>query len=61
MTQPQSRLMLGGNTLGFVLTLVNVGFLAKDDEGRPLVQGLERGYYVVDSLIYLCMLGAPPL
>ena len=53
--------MLGGNTLGFVLTLVNVGFLAKDDEGRPLVQGLERGYYVVDSLIYLCMLGAPPL
>jgi hypothetical protein len=50
--RPQSRMMLGLNTLGLIVTLVNVS------KNTKVESALERGYYVVDAFIYIIMLFA---
>ena len=48
--RPQSRVMLGLNTVGLIITLVNVS------KNTKVENALERGYYVVDAFIYIIML-----
>ena len=48
--RPQSRVMLGLNTVGLIITLVNVS------KNTKVENALERGYYVVDAFIYIITL-----